>query len=229
VAPQALLPAAGVDARVAAVVGMAALFAGASRAFLASVLFAFETTLEAHALLPLLAGCGMAYLVSGMQMRTTIMTEKIARRGVRVPSYYSADFLEQLSTGEAASRPAITVRAADALSAVRTWLSSGAPGTRHQGFAVVDAGGKLVGVVTQREILEAQDPAARVADLVRSVPIVVREDESLRDAADLMAAADVGRLPVVSRDGGTLLGIVTRSDLVSAQRQRLADSRKGRR
>ena len=42
----ALLPALGVDARVAAVVGMAGLFAGASRAFLASVLFAFETTLD---------------------------------------------------------------------------------------------------------------------------------------------------------------------------------------
>ena len=63
-AAQALLPGAGVDARVAALVGMAALFAGASRAFLASVVFAFETTLAPHALLPLLGGCGAAYLVS---------------------------------------------------------------------------------------------------------------------------------------------------------------------
>jgi H+/Cl- antiporter ClcA/predicted transcriptional regulator len=227
-AAQALLPGAGVDVRVAAVVGMAALFAGASRAFLTSVLFAFETTLESHALLPLLAGCGMAYLISGLRMPTTIMTEKITRRGVRVPSHYSADFLEQISAGHAASRPAVTVRARDSVRTVQTWLASGATGTRHQGFPVVDQSGQLVGVVTQREILATADHAASVADLVRMAPVAVREDDSLRDAADLMAAADVGRLPVVSHDGRALLGILTRSDLVSAHRQRLAEAPKPR-
>jgi CBS domain-containing protein len=118
----------------------------------------------------------------------------------------------------------VTVRAGDTLQTVRSWLASREAGTRHQGFPVVEASGRLVGVVTQREILEAPDPAASMADLVRTAPIVVREDDSLRDAADLMAAADVGRLPVMSRDGEKLLGILTRSDLVSAHRQRLADA-----
>ena len=40
-----------------------------------------------------------------------------------------------------------------------------------------------------------------------------------------MADADVGRLPVVARDA-RLLGILTRSDLVSAHRRRLADARR---
>jgi H+/Cl- antiporter ClcA len=69
---------------------MAAMFAGASRAFLASVVFAFETTLQPLGLLPLLAGCAAAYLVSSLMMRNTIMTEKIARRGVKVPTEYVA-------------------------------------------------------------------------------------------------------------------------------------------
>jgi H+/Cl- antiporter ClcA/CBS domain-containing protein len=220
-AAQALLPGAGVDVRVAAVVGMAALFAGASRALLASVLFAFETTLQANVLLPLLAGCGVAYLVSGLRMPHTIMTEKIARRGVRVPSHYSADFLEQISARDAASPP-VTVRATDPVGALRVWLASGQPGTRHQGFPVVGQDGALAGVVMQREILEAADSATLVAELLRRPPVVVREDDSLRDAADLMARADVGRLPVLSNDGVRLLGILTRSDLVSAHRRRLA-------
>jgi H+/Cl- antiporter ClcA/CBS domain-containing protein len=223
-AAQAVMPAAGVDVRLAAVVGMAALFAGASRAFLASVLFAFETTLESHTLLPLLAGCGVAYLVSGLRMPTTIMTEKIARRGIRVPSHYSADFLEQISARDGASRPAVTVRAGDPVRTVQAWLASDEPGTGHQGFPVVDESGQLVGVVTQREILGTADPTASVADLVRMAPVAVREDDSLRDAADLMAAADVGRLPVISRDGRALIGILTRSDLVTAHRHRLADA-----
>ena len=51
------VPSLGVDPRIAALVGMAAIFAGASHAVLASVVFAFETTRQPLGLLPLLAGC----------------------------------------------------------------------------------------------------------------------------------------------------------------------------
>src|SRR5204862_7395158 len=87
------IPRFGIDARICALVGMAAMFAGASRALLASVVFAFETTLQPLGMLPLLGGCTAGYLVSALLMRNTIMTEKLARRGVRVPAEYAADFL----------------------------------------------------------------------------------------------------------------------------------------
>lgn len=80
-----------VDPRMAALIGMAALFAGATRALMTSAVFVFETTLQPHALLPLLAACATAYIVSGLMMRHTIMTEKIARRGVHVPTDFVAD------------------------------------------------------------------------------------------------------------------------------------------
>ena len=84
----ALFPSLGVDVRLAALVGMAAMFAGASRALLTSVVFAFEATREPSGILPLLGGCAAAYLVSGLLMRNTIMTERIVRRGVTVPDAY---------------------------------------------------------------------------------------------------------------------------------------------
>jgi H+/Cl- antiporter ClcA len=64
-----LAPALGVDPRVAALVGMASIFSGASRAMLASAVFAFETTLQPIGLLPLLGSCSMAYLVSSLLAR----------------------------------------------------------------------------------------------------------------------------------------------------------------
>ncbi len=78
------LPSLGIDPRIAALVGMAAMFAGASHATLASVVFAFETTRQPMSLLPLLGGCTAAYLISCLFMRTSIMTEKIARRGIHI-------------------------------------------------------------------------------------------------------------------------------------------------
>lgn len=78
------------DLRMAGLVGMAACFAGSSRALFASILFALEITGQFAALLPLMTGCVAAYLVSALLMRTTIMTEKLARRGTHVPSDYVA-------------------------------------------------------------------------------------------------------------------------------------------
>ncbi|MEZ4230574.1 MAG: chloride channel protein [Polyangiaceae bacterium] len=87
------LPGHQIDPRIGALIGMAAMFAGASRALLASVVFAFECTRQPIGLLPLLGACTAAYFVSGLMMPNTIMTEKLARRGVRVGSQYSVDNL----------------------------------------------------------------------------------------------------------------------------------------
>jgi CIC family chloride channel protein len=75
-------PSLHVDPRVAALVGMTAMFAGASRALLASIAFALESTQEIHAVVPIVGGVTLAYFASAMLMKTTIMTEKLARRGV---------------------------------------------------------------------------------------------------------------------------------------------------
>ena len=225
------LPWLQVDPRMAALVCMAAIFAGASRAFLTSVVFAFETTQQPHGLLPLLAACAMAYLVSGLMMRNTIMTEKIARRGVRVPSEYSADYLERISVGEACSRKVISLRATQRLAAVRGWLEADSAVARHQGFPVLDVAGQLLGVVTRRDLLAAGlADDVTVGELVRRPPLVVREDHSLRDAADHMVEADVGRLVVVASDGGQhVVGIITRGDLLAAHARRLREARQATR
>jgi chloride channel protein, CIC family len=85
----ALAPSIGVDPRMAGLVGMASMFAGASHATLASVVFAFETTRQPMGLLPLLGGGTAAYLASCLLMRTSIMTEKIARK--RTESVHSVN------------------------------------------------------------------------------------------------------------------------------------------
>jgi len=221
------MPWLGVDPRMAALVCMAAMFAGASRAFLASVVFAFEATQQTHGLLPLLGACTAAYLVSGLMMRNTIMTEKIARRGVSVPSEYSADYLDQIPVREACSRQVVSLRAGQTLGQVRQWLATGADGTTHQGFPVIDEDDTLRGVLTRRDLFDARHgDALPVAALLRRPPLVVGEDHSLREAADHMVEADVGRLVVVDeRQPTRVAGILTRGDLLAAHARRLRSAR----
>ncbi|HTQ02592.1 MAG TPA: chloride channel protein [Polyangiaceae bacterium] len=220
----AALPALGVDARIAGLVGMAAIFAGASRALLASIVFAFETTLQPLGLLPLLGGCTAAYLVSCVMMRHTIMTEKIARRGVRVPSDYAADFLDRIWVAAVATRTVTALSADDTVNAARAWLAASLPETRHHAFPVLAADGALLGVVTRHQIVEAPGDA-RVRTLLTRPPAVAFDDSSLREAADLMVREGVGRLPVVTRkEPRKVVGMLTRSDLLSAHARRLDEN-----
>ena len=94
-----LIPGLEIPLGLAALVGMAAMFAGASHALLASVVFAFETTMQPQTLPALLAGATSAYLVSHLIARHSIMTERIARRGLVVPNSYEPDPLNQISVG----------------------------------------------------------------------------------------------------------------------------------
>ncbi len=156
----ALLPRLGIDPRVAGLVGMAAAFTGASRALLASVVFAFEATRQPMGLLPLLAGCTGAYLISLRTMKHTIMTERLARRGAPVITEYSADFLSRRLVREHATPDVVTVSGATTVAAARVWLNGEtAPG--HQGFPVVDGQGRLLGVLTRRDLLSPKPQPTR--------------------------------------------------------------------
>ncbi|HET6328065.1 MAG TPA: chloride channel protein [Planctomycetaceae bacterium] len=217
------LPFAGIDLRLAALVGMAATFAGASRAFLASAVFAFETTCQPNGLLPLLAGCAASYLVASLAGKHSIMTEKIARRGIRTPADYVPDPLEQVTVDEIASKPVVTLPAADTVSAARAWMATNVEAARHQGFPIVDTTGILIGVLTRRDLqAETAGESQTLRELLKRPAKFVYEDCTVRQAADHMVNHNIGRLPVVLRDQPTrLIGIVTRSDILSAYRRRI--------
>jgi H+/Cl- antiporter ClcA len=219
----ALAPASGVDVRIAGLVGMAAIFAGASHALLTSVVFAFEATRQPLGLLPLLAGCTGAYLVSLRFMRTSIMTERLARRGARVSAELAVDHLARVLVRDGAARDVVSLGESERLGHVRAWLAAGAGGAQHQGFPVLDGKGLLIGVVTRRDLLDPLvGDAAAVRTIVKRAPVVIHEDDTMRDAADQMVRERVGRLPVVRRENPReVVGMLSRSDLLEAHAPRL--------
>jgi H+/Cl- antiporter ClcA len=75
----------GLDPRLGAMVGMAAVFAGASHAPLASMILALETTHRMEAALPLLGACLLATVLCQRLHPHSLMTEGPSRRGVRFP------------------------------------------------------------------------------------------------------------------------------------------------
>lgn len=227
----AMAPGLGIDSRIAGLVGMASIFAGASHALLASVVFAFETTRQPVGLLPLLCGCTASYLASLLLSRHSIMTEKLARRGASVRPEYVVDRLSQVLVRDVATRHVVSLRVDDTLGAVRSWLAAGAGGATHQGFPVLDERASLVGVVTRRDLLDlSHGDDRRIREIVRRSPVVVYEDNTLRDAADQMVLEHVGRVPVIRRDDDRqVIGMISRSDLLAAHAPRLVAARRATR
>jgi H+/Cl- antiporter ClcA len=224
----ALAPQFGIDPRIAAIVGMGAIFAGSARAMLTSVIFCFETTRQVPALLPLLGGCALAYLVSALFMRNTIMTEKIIGRGVRVPGEFVADFLEEITVKEACNCPAVSLRTSQTVGEARDFLRSGVAGSEHHGYPLLNDAGHPCGTLLRREFMEDQklDPERTLGTLPRLDLIAVNEEDSLRVASDIMSAHDMARLVVhAAGDRARIIGILTRHDVLSAQARRVHEDR----
>jgi chloride channel protein, CIC family len=217
-----LLPGIGIDLRVAGLVGMAAMFAGASRAFLASTVFAFEATQQPFSLLPLLGGCAASYLISMLLVKNSLMTEKIIRRGVAAPLDYTPDVLEQVLVRDIASKHVVALSSNQTLGQVRLWIAADGPDSQHQGFPVVD-GEVLIGILTRRDFLTSKATEnTTLKDLITRLPKFVYEDTTARQAVDHMVRHEIGRLPVMSHDKPPkLVGMLTRSDILSVYRRGL--------
>ena len=71
-----------------ALVAMAAVFGAASRATFTFIVFAFEITHDYSAILPLMLGCVIADMIALRYLPSSIMSEKLARRGLKVPDAY---------------------------------------------------------------------------------------------------------------------------------------------
>jgi len=207
----------------AVMIGMAATFAGASRAFLASVAFAYEATHAVGAFGPLLLGCGAAVLVSRVLMRETIMTEKLARRGVRIPSDYEPDFLHALHVEAVMETQPLTVRPDETVADLALRLGTpGSPWHDVRLIPVTAADGRLLAVISRADLFAALEvaPGGTVLEAGVLNPVTIHAAEPLSVAADRMIRHGIGRLPVV--DGSEfpkLIGLVTRRAILEARRQ----------
>ena len=214
------------DAGFWALLGMAAMMGGTMRAPLTATLFAVELTGDMGALLPVLAACVFAYGVTVLLLKRSILTEKIARRGHHISREYHVDPFDLVRVS------AIMTQAVDTLPDTATVGQAVAHFTTlqpvHTSYPVVDAQGVVVGGVTRADslawALNAQDDSRTLAQmLVGREQVIGYPDELASRIADRMALSGVGRVPIVDRATGRLLGIVGRKDLFRSRARRLRD------
>lgn len=202
-----------------ALVGMAAVFAGASRAPITAVIILFEMTDDYRIILPLMLATVISTLLAEHLSKESIYTMKLARRGVHLERGQDIDVMQGVLVGEAMTTDIDTVGVDLPLSNMEQVFLE----THHHGLPVLDENQELFGVVTLQDLRRAQDSGPLEGHTVREIAtqsvLTAYPDEPMWAALKRLGTRDVGRLPVVDRkDPKRLLGVIRRNDIVRAYR-----------
>jgi CIC family chloride channel protein len=216
-----VVPGLGISPGAFAVVGMAATFGASTRATFTAIVFLFELTRDYQVIVPLMLAAVVADLIAGALMRETLMTEKLARRGLRVSTEYEVDVLRTTLVADVMSREVETLPVDATVGEARLKLQEG----RHGAYPLVDGEGRCVGILARGDLMrrptEDAEPVTAVAS--RDVVSVVPGDTVFR-ALQLMLEEEIEHLPVLM--AGKLAGICTRTDVLRARRRQLESERR---
>jgi len=223
-----IFPTANLSAGAFALVAMGAVFGAASRATFSFIIFAFEITRDYNSVLPLML---VSVIADGIAMwlmpRASIMTEKLARRGLHIHQEYEADILQQVRVSETMDQDVPKLPADMKVSELSDLIARRDPEiSRHQGMVILDTDGNLAGVITRGDVMRALDAdstgASTVLDAGTRDVVVTYPDEMLHDASAKMLRNNIGRLPVVDRkDPRKVVGYLGRPGIMAARLRRL--------
>ena len=205
-----------------AMLGLAAVVGGVMRSPLTGVIFTLELTHAWPVILPLLIASTSAYALSALVLKRSVLTEKIARRGLHLTREYSTDPLETFFVSDVVTRPPVTLGSSeqvtqDLLASLAAQLEQ-APGQRL--IPVTTADGTLAGITTVRALASlAEDTAAPVtaAEAARPCLLNVSAGQLLREVAYLFAETGLTSAPVTDPATGQVTGVITLPDLLHAR------------
>ena len=201
-----------------ALVGMAAMMGGTMRAPLTSMMFGLELTHDLNALLPLAIGCAAAHTTTVLLLKRSILTEKVARRGHHITREYVIDPFETIRVADIMARPPKSLPANWTVAETLAFFTAPDAPRRHKSYPVVDAHNRVIGMVSRTDALRwlgDEDGERILRDQVAGQELVVGYDDELAGhLADRMSFTDHGRVPILSRATGTLVGLVARRDLL---------------
>lgn len=208
------------------IVGMAAVFSGAGRVPIATLFMVVEMTDGYHLLAPAALVVTLSYLVQ-VTLSVPLKYKSLYEAQIPVRRQRDVDLLEGVKVEEVMTRNFDVVPYTLPLKDLAQEFER----THHHGFPVVNEAGQLYGVVTlgdlERAVLSETESFEEhiVADIASLDGIAVGyPDEPMSMAAWRIAVRGVGRLPIVSReDTKKLVGVITRSDIVNAYEQAMAN------
>jgi chloride channel protein, CIC family len=179
-------------------------------------------------LLPLMAACVASYLVSYLLMKNTIMTEKIARRGVNTPHVYEPDILNNFKVKHVLTNEAVVIGQNVTLAEIRVWLQKRK--IQQQNFYVVaDVEGTFKGIVSATHIFNLNHDANKnIEAFIEKKTFPIKAEENLKKAVEIMASENLDVLPVIGNNNNKITGVLSYKDIIAIYKRNLEEHQENR-
>ncbi len=208
-------------------VGAAALFAGVARAPLTAIIFIVELTRTYTIIVPLMIAVFTSNEIVKLLSRETIYTEKLKRKGIDILRLNSSKLATGISVGDIMTEAPQTVREDESIASVREkFLLS-----RQHGFPVLDAAGKLYGIITLSDIegesensSSPEDREARgitegspISEICTTELVTAFPDETITEVLPRIFDYKLGQIIIIDpEDPERLVGLLLDRNLVNA-------------
>jgi Mg/Co/Ni transporter MgtE len=182
--------------------------------------------MQSNALLPLLSSCIASYFVSYFLMENTIMTEKIARRGVNTPHSYEPDILEKIRVEEVMADEGLVINDQNTITELKEWLKK--ERIFHDFFIIAGPDNGFRGIVRAAELSGSHSPEKKIGELTDARTFSVNASDSLRKAVELMADENTEIVAVTGADG-KLVSVLSYRDILPVYKKHTDDHKAHRR
>jgi CIC family chloride channel protein len=198
-----------------ALAGMGAFFSAVSKVPITAIVIVFEMTTDFNLVLPLMIGSVTSYLVADKLMPGSLYTKLLHLSGINIENAPPVEgAFTKLTAKDVMQRRVETLDAEMSVEEVVQAFSR----SHHRGFPVVEQG-KLVGIVTQTDLLKIRDrnlaKDTPLREIMTPQPVTVTPTHNLSNVLYLLDRHQISRLPVV--EGRRIIGIITRADIIRAE------------
>jgi CIC family chloride channel protein len=207
-----------------ALTGMGAFVAASTHAPLTGAFLVYELTQSYAVMLPLLLASVIAVIVARLAYRQNIYTAELVALGVRLGGSSDQAIMSRVLVRDVALKPTITVQDTDS---AETIVKRGEE-CGSTDFPVVDAQGRYRGMICGDDLNAAlvwreAMPLLQASELAHADWKPLRPDHTLHEAMGRFTASGAPALAVVDPASGTLLGVLTRAQVISAYSRAVED------
>ncbi|MDZ7962783.1 MAG: chloride channel protein [Aulosira sp. DedQUE10] len=202
-----------------ALAGMGGFFSAVSKVPITAIVIVFEMTTDFNLVLPLMIVCVASYLVAEKVVPGSLYEKLLLLNGITLASNVPVEGVMTTLTAKNVMQERVETLDVEMIieEAIQAFSRS-----HHRGFPVVEEG-KLVGIITQSDLLKIRDRNfpndTALREIMTPIPITVTPKHNLSNVLYLLDRYQISRLPVV--EGRKLIGIITRADIIRAEADHL--------